>query len=85
VTTRENTYDTPPGVQTNGMAIEQPSTYTPPPYSNLLYIDKTTFDALLRAPKRVIQEETFNPNSHTTQNYNIIEYLVQAPCAMSSL
>jgi hypothetical protein len=28
---------------------------------------------------------TFNPNARAAQNYNIVEYLVQAPCAMSTL
>jgi hypothetical protein len=28
---------------------------------------------------------TFNDNSHTAQKYNIIEYLAEVPCAMSSL
>ena len=28
---------------------------------------------------------TFNPSVQAAQNYNIIEYLAQAPCAMSTL
>jgi hypothetical protein len=78
VMTRENTYDTPPGDQANGKAIDQPSTSTPPPSSNPLQIEKPISDAVLHPPKSTIRKVTFNPNSHAAQNYNIIEYLVQS-------
>jgi len=35
--------------------------------------------------KIIIQKVTFNPNDHIDQNYNIVEDLVQDPCAISSL
>jgi hypothetical protein len=85
VTTRENTYDAPLGDQTKGKVVYQPSNSTPPPSSNPLQIDKIIFDAVLLPPKSTIQKMTFNPNSRASQNYNIVEYLVQAPCAMSTL
>jgi hypothetical protein len=43
------------------------------------------FDSILRPPKRNIHKSTFNPSSRAAQNYNIVEDLAQAPCAMSAL
>jgi hypothetical protein len=40
---------------------------------------------VLHLPKSVIQKEKFNSNAHATKNYNILEYLAQDPCAMSTL
>jgi hypothetical protein len=40
---------------------------------------------VLCQPKSTIQKLIFNPSVHATQNYNIVEYLAQAPCAMSTL
>jgi hypothetical protein len=75
VTTRVNTYDTLPSVQTKGKDVDHLSTYTPL-YSNHLQIDNPTFDSVLHRPKSVFGKEIFNPNSHATQNYKIVEYLV---------
>jgi hypothetical protein len=72
-------------IRLKGRLSNYPSNSTPPPSSNPLHIEKPTFDVALRPPKSVIQLDTFNPNSHATQNYNIVEYLVQVPCAMSAL
>jgi hypothetical protein len=36
-------------------------------------------------PKGVYKRALHNPNSRATQNYSIVEYLAQSPCAMSSL
>jgi hypothetical protein len=43
------------------------------------------FNSILHPPKGNIRKATFNPSSHATQNYNIVEDLAQAPCAMSAL
>jgi hypothetical protein len=43
------------------------------------------FKSILCPPKITIYKATFNPSSHATQNYNIVEDLAQAPCAMSML
>jgi hypothetical protein len=83
--TRENTYDTPPGDQTKGKVVDHPSTSTPPPSSNPLHIENPTSDVVLCSPKSIIRKVTFNPNARAAQNYNIVEDLAQAPCAMSSL
>ena len=40
---------------------------------------------VLRPPKASIKRAMHNPNARATQNYNIVEDLAQAPCAMSIL
>jgi hypothetical protein len=85
VTTHENTYDTPLGDQNKGKVVDNPSSYTPPPSSNPLQIEKFISDVVLHPPKSIIRKETFNLNAHSAQNYNIFEYLAQVPCTMSAL
>jgi hypothetical protein len=95
LTTRSKPYDTPgnpdKGKDTNGTntlpdpsssSISLPSVNPP---SGPLQIEKPTFDSILRSSKSTIRKPTFNPSSCTAQNYNIVEDLVQAPCAMSAL
>jgi hypothetical protein len=89
LTTRTMTYDTPPGKPgkesvTNGTVTDPPSTSVTPP-SGPLQIEKPNFDSILHPPKSTIRNLTFNPNSRASQNYNIVEDLAQAPCAMSAL
>jgi hypothetical protein len=93
LTTRSATYDTPvkpdkPKIA-NGSALDPlPSSANPPSISipsGPLQIEKPYFDSILRPPKSTIQKSTFNPNSRAAQNYNIVEDLAQAPCAMSAL
>jgi hypothetical protein len=69
---------------TNGTVTDPPSTSVTPP-SGPLHIEKPNFDSILRPPKSTIRKSTFNPNSRAAQNYNIVEDLAQAPCAMSAL
>jgi hypothetical protein len=93
LTTRFATYDTPVKPDkskiANGSSPDPlPSAVNPPsvsPPSGPLQIEKPSFDSILRPPKSTIRKSTFNPNSRATQNYNIVEYLAQAPCAMSAL
>jgi hypothetical protein len=93
--TQSKTCDTPgnpnKGKYTNGTgtlpdpslsSISLPSVNPP---SRPLQIDKPTFNSILRPPKSTIHKATFNPSSRATQNYNIVEDLAQAPCAMSAL
>jgi hypothetical protein len=40
---------------------------------------------MLHLPKGTIRKSIFNPSTRATQNYNIVEDLAQAPCAMSTL
>jgi hypothetical protein len=93
LTTHSVTYDTPVKPDklktTNGSTPEPlPSSVNPPsvsPPSGPLQIEKPSFDSILCPPKSTIQKSTFNPNSRAAQNYNIVEDLAQAPCAMSTL
>lgn len=45
----------------------------------------STTEAALRPLKSTLKKLTHNPNSRVDQNYNIVEDLAQAPCAMSAL
>jgi hypothetical protein len=93
LTTRTTTYDTPIKPDklkpTNGSLPDplpssvSPSSASPP--SGPLQIKKPSFDSILHPPKSTIQKSTFNPSSRAAQNYNIVEDLAQAPCAMSAL
>ena len=40
---------------------------------------------ILHPPKSTLWKAVFNPNSQASQFYNVVEYLAQAPCAMSTL
>ena len=93
--TQSKTYDTlgnpDKGKVTNGTGTlpdQSPSSVSPPsvnPSSGPLQIEKPTFDSIFRPPKITICKSTFNPSSRVAQNYNIVEYLAQAPCVMSTL
>jgi hypothetical protein len=93
LTTRSKTYDTPAKPEktkvTNGSLLD-PSTSSvsppsvSPPYGPL-HIEKPSFESILRPPKSTIRKYTFNPSSHAAHNYNIVEDLAQAPCAMFAL
>jgi hypothetical protein len=93
LTTRSTTYDTPvkpdKSKTANGSSPDpSPPAGNPPsvsPPSGPLQIEKPSFDSILRPPKSTIRKSTFNPNSRAAQNYNIVEDLAQAPCAMSAL
>jgi hypothetical protein len=95
LTTHSKTYDTPvkldKGKLNNGtdtLPDPSPSSVSPPsvnPPSRPLQIEKPPFDSILHPPKSTIRKSTFNPSSRAVQNYNIVEDLAQAPCAMSAL
>jgi hypothetical protein len=95
LTTLSKTYDTlgnhDKGKDTNSTgtlpdpsssSVSLPSVNPP---SGPLSIEKPTFNSILCPPKSTIHKPTFNTSSRATQNYNIIEDLAQAPCAMSAL
>jgi hypothetical protein len=82
--TRSKTCDTPLENHANGGATDNPSTSTPPS-STPIQIERPVVDSVLRPPKGTIQKLIFNPSAHTAKKYNIVEYLTQAPCAMSML
>jgi len=50
-----------------------------------LHIEKPTSDTILRPPKTTVRKTVFNSNARAAQNYNVVEDLAQAPCAMSTL
>ena len=56
------------------------SSYTVP-----LSIEKPNLNMILCPPKSTLWKAVFNPNSQASQFYNVVEYLAQAPCAMSTL
>jgi hypothetical protein len=95
LTTLSKTYDTlgnlDKGKITNGIGTlpdPSPSSVSPSSVNPLfgpLQIEKPTFKSILRPPKSTIRKSTFNPSSHATQNYNIVEDLAQALCVMSTL
>jgi hypothetical protein len=93
LTTRSMTYDMPvkpdkPKTANVSSPDPLPSSINPPsvsPPSRPLQIEKPSFDSILHPPKSTIWKSTFNPNSRAAQNYNIVEDLAQAPCAMSAL
>jgi hypothetical protein len=93
LTTRFVTYDTPVKPDklkiANGSPSDPLSSSVNPlsvsPPSRPLQIEKPSFDSILHPPKSTIQKSTFNSNSRAAQNYNIVEDLPQAPCAMSTL
>ena len=50
--------------------------------ANPLQIERPVSDLVLRPPKASIKHATHNPNARAAQNYNVVEGLAQAPCAM---
>jgi hypothetical protein len=53
--------------------------------SGPLLIENPSFDTPLFPMKSVLRKMTHNPNTWYSHNYNIVEYLAQEPCAMSTL
>jgi hypothetical protein len=74
---KEKVDDSPPN-------LVQPSPSNPP-INGPLHIERPSLDTVLRPPKGVVKKSSFNPHARVAQNYSIIEYLAQAPSAMSSL
>jgi hypothetical protein len=50
-----------------------------------LQIEKTLGETMTRIPKSAFKKYSHNPNARATQNYSVVEYLSQTPCAMSAL
>jgi len=88
LTTRSKAYDVIPNSNTIGSLKDKAPMYEPsffPPPSSPLQIERPISDTILGPPKGTIRKAIFNPNAKATQNYNIVEGLAQAPCAMSTL
>jgi hypothetical protein len=74
VATRSRDYSSPQTV---------PGLESPPPPETPLHIEKP--EPPSRITKGVLKHSTHNMNARDTQNYSIVEDLVQTPCAMSAL
>ena len=82
------TYEKPVEKKYKGASFKKtpPTNYSPPPSSNgPLKIEKPNLNLILWPPKSTIWKYVFNTSAQVTQFYNVVEDLVQAPCAMSTL
>ena len=84
LTTKSQNYDPLPENKYNNTSYDNHTVSTPPPTNNL-HIEKLVLDAFFRPPKSTIQKSVFNPNVWDAQYYNVVEYLTQEPCSMSTL
>ena len=65
---------------------ENPSSEKAPSSSNgPLTIEKPNHDLIFFPPNITLRKYIFNRNARATQFYNIVEYLAQEPCVMSTL
>ena len=80
--TRTQDYDSTP--TKNVQSHDAPETYYNP-VEDPLHIERPQIDTAIHPPKVVIQKSIHTPSLHAAQHYNVVEYLAQAPCAMSTL
>ena len=85
--TRSQSYDKPANKKEDNSSLgKSPSTGSPESSSTIpLSIEKPTIDMVLHPPKSTLRKDVFNPNSRAAQFYNVVEYLLHALCAMSTL
>jgi hypothetical protein len=50
-----------------------------------LQIENTLGETMTHIPKGAFKKSSHNPNARAAQNYSVVEYLSQTPCAMSTL
>jgi hypothetical protein len=50
-----------------------------------LQIEKILGETMTCIPKGAFKKASHNPNARATQNYSVVEFLSQTPCAMSTL
>jgi hypothetical protein len=50
-----------------------------------LQIEKMLGETMTCIPKGTFKNNSHNPNARATQNYSVVEYLSQTPCAISAL
>ena len=77
-------YDPPLEKKPDDVPFEKPSASTHPP-NNGLHIEKPIGEEIFCPLKGTLHKSIINPKARATQYYNIVEYLAQAPCAMSTL
>jgi hypothetical protein len=76
ITTRAHEYSKPSASE-KGKEAELPSLP--------LQIEKTLGEMMTCIPKGAFKKASHNPNARVAQNYSVVEYLSQTPCAMSAL
>jgi hypothetical protein len=80
LTTRDKNYDVSLENTTFGGDNDKKSTSSiPPPFPGSIHIDNPTIDSILCPLKGIIRNYDFNPSARSTENYNIVEDLAQAP------
>ena len=82
--TRSHSYDPPSEKKPDDGPSEKPSTSTPPP-NNGIHIEKPMPKAIFLPPNITLPKSIINPNAYVSQYYNIVEYLDQATCDISTL
>ena len=82
--TRSHNYDPPLKNKYDEVPPEKPSASTPPS-SNGIHIEKLIPEAIFYPPKGTLRNSIINPKARASKYYNIVEYLAQAPYAMSVL
>jgi hypothetical protein len=76
ISTRAHDYSKP-STSEKGKEVELPSLP--------LQIEKMLGEIITCIPKGAFKKSSHNPNARATQNYSMVEYLSQTPCAMSTL
>ena len=86
---RENTYENPPLKKDKGAPFDKAPSTNPSsslsPSTIPFTIEKLILDMILPTPKSTIRKSMFNPSARPFEFYNIVEYLAQEPCTMSTL
>jgi hypothetical protein len=76
IATRAHDYSKP-STSEKGKEVEIPSLP--------LQIEKMLGETMTHIPKGAFKRASHNPNARAAQNYSVVEYLSQTPCAMSTL
>jgi hypothetical protein len=76
ISTRAHDYSKP-STSEKGKEVELPSLP--------LKIENTLGETMTHIPKGAFKKDSHNPNTRAAQNYSVVEYLSQTPCAMSTL
>ena len=85
--TQSQNYDKPTDKKEDQSSSgKAPSTSSPESLTTIpLSIEKPNLNMILCPPKSTLRKVVFNPNDRSSQLYNVVEDLAQAPCAMSTL
>jgi hypothetical protein len=76
-------------ISTRAHEYSKPSTFEKGKEDELPYfplqIENTLGETMTHIPKGTFKNDSHNPNARATQNYSVVEDLLQTPCAMSTL